>query len=121
MTLTIRDLPRAEWEALRVECFDRDDWTCVRCGATEDLQADHVRPITLYPELAMDLGNLQTLCGPCNKAKSDTDEGAPDRLPWVHPAYAELRDLVFSARTLPARSLVRPPHTDPQKSEGDDS
>jgi 5-methylcytosine-specific restriction protein A len=121
VTLTIRDLPRAEWEALRVECFDRDDWTCVRCGDTEELQADHVRPIALYPELALDLANLQTLCGPCNRRKSDIDDGGPDRLPWLNPAYAELRDLVFSDRTLPARSLVRVPHTEPEESQGEAS
>lgn len=93
--LTIRDLPRAEWEALRVECFERDDYTCQWCGSTEEPQADHIRPISEWPELALDLTNLQTLCGPCNRRKSDTASDAPVRLAWLNPAYADLADVVF--------------------------
>lgn len=96
-TLTIRDLPRAEWEALRVECFERDDWACAYCGHDDDLQADHIKPISEWPELALDLDNLQTLCGPCNRKKSDTPGDAATRLAWLNPIYAELADLVFPA------------------------
>ena len=89
-TLTIRDLPRAEWEALRVECFERDDYTCQWCGSTEELQADHVRPISEWPELALDLANLQTLCGSCNRHKSDSPGEVIVRQAWLNPAYPEL-------------------------------
>lgn len=87
-------LPQVEWQELRRLCFERDDYTCVECGSTEELQADHIKPLSLYPELGLDLDNLQTLCGPCNRRKSDTDDTTLDRLPWVNPRYADLADLV---------------------------
>lgn len=115
-------LPRVEWQALRLACFERDDYTCVECGATDDLQADHIRPLSLYPELGLDLDNLQTLCSPCNKAKSDKDDDAVVRLAWLNPAYPELADLVhrdaankapdFSDADQPARSRDTVTHTE---------
>ncbi|WP_248579895.1 HNH endonuclease signature motif containing protein [Nocardioides sp. InS609-2] len=76
----------AEWQALRVEC-----------GSTEELQADHIKPASLYPELALDIDNMQTLCGPCNRRKSDSNDQSVERLPWLNPRYPELADLVFLA------------------------
>lgn len=93
--LTIRDLPRAEWEALRLACFERDDGACRQCNSTDELQADHIRPIVDWPELALDLSNLQTLCGPCNRAKSDSAGEVTVRLAWLNPTYPEIADLVF--------------------------
>lgn len=94
----LRGDPR--WAPLRAECFERDDWTCVECGSTEQLEADHRKPISLYPELAFDLDNLQTLCSTCNKRKSD-DVGEIERLPWLNPRWPELADLVFSGAPAP--------------------
>jgi hypothetical protein len=54
-------------KALRQKIFQRDDFTCQHCGATERLSVDHV-----YPESAggtLDESNLQTLCTPCNSRK----------------------------------------------------
>lgn len=48
---------------------DRDGRRCVECGATGRLHAHHIVPISENPELALDLGNGQTLCPPCHAAK----------------------------------------------------
>lgn len=53
--------------ALRMKVFERDDFTCRRCGVRKDLQADHVIPESAGG--ATTLGNLQTLCGGCNRRK----------------------------------------------------
>ena len=45
------------------------DKACVRCGATEKLQAHHVREYSSHPELALDLDNGVTLCPPCHHAQ----------------------------------------------------
>ena len=36
------------------------------------LQVDHIKPLSVYPELALDRKNLQLLCGPCNQKKGTT-------------------------------------------------
>ena len=45
------------------------DKVCQLCSATEDLQFDHIYPVSLGG--LGSLKNLQLLCGPCNNFKSD--------------------------------------------------
>lgn len=47
--------------------LDRDGWQCVYCGATDELQIDHIVPFSRGG--ACSVANSQTLCGPCNRAK----------------------------------------------------
>ena len=55
---------------LRDRVFKRDEDRCLRCGATDDLQVDHVWPHSLGGPTK--LANLQTLCGRCNRLKGRT-------------------------------------------------
>lgn len=50
------------------------DGCCVLCGSKERLEADHIRPRSLYPELKLDINNGRTLCRDCHK-KTDTYAG----------------------------------------------
>lgn len=34
---------------------------------------DHIKPISRYPELCLDLSNLQIACGSCNTSKRDRE------------------------------------------------
>jgi len=57
---------------LRHECFKRDDYKCVECGATKDekmLHCDHILPVSQGG--SDELENLQTLCDDCNLSKSN--------------------------------------------------
>lgn len=36
------------------------------------LNVDHIKPLSQYPELALDIKNLQILCSKCNKQKGAT-------------------------------------------------
>ncbi len=56
-------------EDVRVLVWARDEGRCVRCGAEEDLQFDHVIPVARGGGNAQ--GNIQILCGNCNRLKSD--------------------------------------------------
>jgi hypothetical protein len=52
---------------LRWEVFKRDDFRCRHCGTRDDLAADHIHPESMGGPTT--LGNLQTLCRPCNSRK----------------------------------------------------
>jgi hypothetical protein len=75
----------AELKSWRTAVYERDDYTCGYCGIRGSaLQADHIRPLSLYPELIHDVANGQTLCRPCHTAKTKLDhiwyEGFTTRL-----------------------------------------
>lgn len=59
-------VPRSPgWGRLRGE-YLRDHPRCECCGADDDLDVHHVRPVHLWPELELDRGNLLTMCGRCH-------------------------------------------------------
>lgn len=64
---TVRQRRRWVWRHLRPVVLTRDGHRCVRCGATEDLEADHI--VAMANGGTDDLANLQALCAPCNSAK----------------------------------------------------
>lgn len=56
-----------EYKAWRQAVFQRDDWTCQNCFVRGGvLNADHIQPFALYPELRFDVNNGRTLCKPCH-------------------------------------------------------
>ncbi len=52
---------------LRWQVWERDNFTCVHCGARRDLSVGHLKPESRGGTL--DLDNLQTLCRSCNSRK----------------------------------------------------
>ncbi|MBY6095369.1 HNH endonuclease [Ferrimonas balearica] len=63
------------WLTLRAQAFIHFGNHCACCGAKAGpdvaLQVDHIKPRSLYPELALELDNLQILCRDCNLGKSN--------------------------------------------------
>lgn len=63
----------------RISVFERDNYTCVICGARNEkgvgktvlLNADHILPFASNPELRLDVSNGRTLCVSCHR-KTDT-------------------------------------------------
>jgi 5-methylcytosine-specific restriction protein A len=70
----------ARWSRLRMQCFERDLFTCQMCGAieadTSKLIGDHVRRHNGDPDLFWDLNNLQCLCKPCHDREKQRTEAA---------------------------------------------
>ena len=68
---------RYEYINWRKSVFERDNYTCQKCGCRSgngkrvNLEADHVLPFAYFPELRFDISNGITLCKECHK-KTDT-------------------------------------------------
>lgn len=58
--------------AIRKSIYERDNYKCLKCGKMNDLEIDHIIPISKGGKSTMD--NLQTLCHKCNKAKGNIIE-----------------------------------------------
>ncbi|HXD85057.1 MAG TPA: HNH endonuclease [Urbifossiella sp.] len=56
-------------EAMRSEVWRRDGGRCVQCDSKQNLQFDHIIPITRGG--ATSVANLQLLCQPCNGGKTN--------------------------------------------------
>ena len=74
------------WQYFKVKAFERDKYSCIKCGEKptqktyegkiipnpSELVADHIIPIAIGGE-EYDLNNVQTLCIKCNKIKTKKD------------------------------------------------
>ena len=59
----------AAYKEWRITVFRRDNYTCQICKIRGGiLQADHVKPFSLYPSLRLDISNGRTLCVECHRA-----------------------------------------------------
>lgn len=62
----------AKWNRTRKAVLERDHYECVWCAAEgkvatnidgrNTLEVDHIKELEYYPELALDMDNLRTLC-----------------------------------------------------------
>lgn len=68
------------WKDLRYQALKKYGRRCMNCGQQPNkdnkviIHVDHIKPIRIYPELALDINNLQVLCGDCNQGKGYWDE-----------------------------------------------
>ncbi len=58
-----------EYKIWRKTVFERDNYTCVFCGDNTggNLEADHIKPKSIFPELIFVVDNGRTLCEDCHK------------------------------------------------------
>jgi len=64
-----------EWRAIRYGALKANDGRCELCGVGKRdgavLHVDHIKPRSKFPDLALDIGNLQVMCEDCNLGKSN--------------------------------------------------
>jgi 5-methylcytosine-specific restriction endonuclease McrA len=51
--------------------FFKYEKKCMKCGSVENIEVDHIYPVSIYPQKQNDLNNLQLLCKSCNLEKSN--------------------------------------------------
>ena len=57
-----------EYKLWRKAVFERDNFTCIWCGKKDKtIQADHIKPFALFPELRFAIDNGRTLCDRCHR------------------------------------------------------
>jgi len=57
-----------EYKLWRTAVFQRDNFTCIWCGTKDKtIQADHIKPFSLFPELRFAIDNGRTLCAKCHR------------------------------------------------------
>ena len=64
-------LSSKEWRDLRQQALKKYGENCKHCGSDKNINIDHVLPRKFYPELALEITNLQPLCALCNKKKGN--------------------------------------------------
>lgn len=70
------------WRDLRIQRIRKDGWRCTECGCLcrgrrfdeSSPHVDHIKTRRANPELALDMNNLRTLCGPCHSRRTRLDE-----------------------------------------------
>jgi 5-methylcytosine-specific restriction endonuclease McrA len=67
-----------EWRNIRYQALKIHGGACQCCGnrasADKPLHVDHIKPRSKFPELELDLNNLQVLCKDCNLGKRAWDQ-----------------------------------------------
>lgn len=66
-----------EWKSVRMMALKKYGAVCQCCGASPKtgavINVDHIKPRKIFPQLALDVDNLQVLCGDCNHGKGNWD------------------------------------------------
>jgi len=68
----------SKWKEVRYIALQQSEGKCNLCGAMAkdgvSLHVDHIKPRSLYPDLELQLSNLQVMCQDCNQGKSNIDD-----------------------------------------------
>ena len=73
--LNLRERASTKYKEWRFKVFKRDNFTCQKCGIKAQgglgrrviLNADHIKPFSLFPKLRFVVHNGRTLCLDCHK------------------------------------------------------
>lgn len=79
----------AEYKIWRTAVFERDDYTCRRCGQRGGwLEAHHIKPFWRFPHLRFKAANGLTLCKPCHMKTDTYGHRALTNIPLPDPQAA---------------------------------
>jgi len=99
-----------KYKEVRLKKLAEDGWVCFYCGYEgKDMTIDHVIPVSVAPELAIDISNMVSCCKTCNSRKGSRSQGVflermrtPPVFPdFLSPTQSKLHeDSPFTARPI---------------------
>lgn len=66
LNLRNQKISRRTLRAWAIQVKERDCYICQKCGSTEQLEAHHILPKSIYPDNALETTNGITLCNECH-------------------------------------------------------
>lgn len=60
-----------KWKDLRFRVFTTYGKKCMKCRSIKNIQVDHIKSVSRFPELKYEFDNLQVLCEFCNSKKGN--------------------------------------------------
>jgi len=75
----VRGSSREVQPELRKMVLARDNWECIKCGATERLHCHHIDMVICEPILSADIDNCITLCYECHKEAHKQEGCVPNK------------------------------------------
>ena len=84
-----------EWRTVRYRVIKKHGGSCMACGRSKKvhgivIHVDHIKPRSIYPDLALTYDNLQLLCEDCNLGKSNKCE-----IDWRPEEMNEQKDITY--------------------------
>lgn len=69
---------KGAWKRARLQALTRDHWLCQEClrhrRFRNAVEVHHIKPLEQFPELGLELDNLESLCRECHEATKDRTE-----------------------------------------------
>ena len=76
---------KGAWKRIRLQALNRDHWLCQEClrngRITSAREVHHKQPLEEFPELGLELDNLESLCHECHEATKNQTRPAPRPMP----------------------------------------
>ena len=85
----------AAWQRLRGAALLRDHYLCCRCKKRPANTVHHIKPRDEYPELALDLDNLESLCARCHNQEHPEKGAKYRKSPLPEPEPDDIRVIVI--------------------------
>lgn len=83
----------AAWQRLRGAALLRDHYLCCRCRKRPANTVHHIKPREEFPELALDLDNLESLCPRCHNQAHPEKGSIRIRISELEPLPEDLEDI----------------------------
>lgn len=88
------------WQYIRYRVLERDNYECQECKRQgrvftdfhkpdkhKRLDIDHIKSLARYPELALEMQNLETLCVKCHNKKENRFHKFQSKNKWRHDEF----------------------------------
>jgi len=72
------------YRKFRLEVLKRDNFKCQKCGNGGNLQVDHIKKWSKFPDLRFDISNCRTLCVKCHYMETFKRELPIEIKQWGH-------------------------------------